>query len=413
MGPLLSYKNIWLSLALISIAPFSIDLDGSGVTANYFMITLLVFAPWGYRYSREGVIFILAMFVSYFMGVAFFSKLDSYFLERQFFSLVVGLVPVLLLFVRIRIPLDGIKLVIITASLIYSVSTMKNLYALGFDLSDLSPLKGLIGSQRYGFILVMGLFLSLERSARSILYPIVTVIIASGILLQFSRAGYIAVAVGAIGYVLCLFHQVNPLSSRRFVVHAPSLRSVVLFLIPIVTLFFVYEEYDQIWHTVDSMYARSYLAFAGFFDGSIQPEGPDGSSEGFRLLLWRQSIDFVLSNNPLLGSGMAGLYLVVPEYLDTGASTHNQYIDVFLRMGLLGLAVYLFLWNKLLVGFYKSSPAIFAGLLGMFVYGLFHETTKLTQGAFVFFILLNIITDKYFNNRAVKPKPGLPSAPNT
>ena len=132
--PLLSYKNIWLLAALISIWPFSISFEGSGVTANYFMIVFLIFAPWGYRYSREGHIFILVMFVSYLIGLVFFSKFDSHFVERQFLSLAVGLIPVLLLFVRIRIPLETINSVVIIASLVYSALTIRQLYVLDLDL---------------------------------------------------------------------------------------------------------------------------------------------------------------------------------------------------------------------------------------------------------------------------------------
>lgn len=393
----LNKKYIWLIAAIVCLIPYSINVGG-GVTANYFMLFFVIFAFYGYRYSNYGFVYLIVIFLSYLIGFVLFSNTDPYFINRQFLSLVAGVIPVFLLFIRIRVPFDTIKLAVIVSSLIYILPTIKHAYISGIGIRDVGLAKSIFGSAGYGFILIFGLFFSMTNQAKSKIFYIISAIILAGIIFTFSRAAYLSAGLGLIAYFICL-------SCRKKWKFNFNVYKIFLQLIFIAAVFHILAGANgvrDLIHAINNMFVYAAQAFVDFFSRKIVLGDVNSvvvgsaTSESARLMLWKQAYDFVVKNNTLFGSGMAGLYLVVPEYLESGVSTHSQYVDVFLRTGLIGLSIYLFMWIKLLKGFWAKSPAAFAGLLSMFVYGVFVETTKLTQGAFIFFILLNLITDKAY-----------------
>lgn len=386
----LNKRHIWLIAAVISLFPFSITVEGAGITANYFMLFFVIFAFYGYRYSKFGFVYLTVVFLSYIIGLTLFSNASPYFIDRQLLSLIAGIIPVLLLFVRIRVPLDTIKLSVIIAALVFSLLVLKNVYAVHIGVPDAFLSKG----NRYGFVLAFGLFFSIANHAKSKIFYVISLIILAGIFFQFSRTVYISTSLGLVSYLTCI--ALTKKWKFNFKTYK-SFAGLALFIVAIYVLVRIYN-FDYVINTLTVVFNYALKACKDFFGQNVVVG--DVSSEGTRLLLWKQAFDFVITNNVLFGSGMAGLYLVVPGYPE-GISAHSQYVDVFLRTGLFGLSVYLIMWLKLLEGFWVKSPPVFAGLLSMFIYGFFHETTKLTQGAFIFFILLNIITDKaYWKCRA-------------
>lgn len=378
-------KYIWLIAAIISLLPFSIMVGGSGVTANYFMLFFVIFAFYGYRYSKFGFVYLVVIFLSYVTGLILFSSGNSYFIERQFLSFIVGIIPVLILFVRIRVSFDTIKLAVIIAALAEALITIKNAYLSYAGISGISFGKG----NRSGFILAFGLFLAMASHTKSKIFYVISAVTLIGIFLQFSRATYISTGLGLLAYLICT--MLAKKWKFNFKIHK-FFAGFALFVVTMYVLMRIYD-FHYIIDSVAHVVTYGLNEIKNFLSQNVI--AGDESSSGTRLLLWKQVYDFVITNNILLGSGMAGLYLVVPGYPD-GMSAHSQYVDVFLRTGLVGLSIYLLMWAKLLKGFWVKSPAVFAGLLSMFIYGFFHETTKLTQGAFIFFILLNLITDEAY-----------------
>lgn len=381
----LNKGKMWLIAAIISLLPFSIAVENAGITANYFMLFFIIFAFDGYRYSKFGFVYLIVIFLSYVIGLALFSNANLYFINRQFLSFIVGIIPVLLLFIRIRVPFDTIKLSVIIAACVYSLLVIKNVYDYYAGVPDVFLGK----CNRYGFILAFGLFLSMANHAKSKIFCIISAIILISIFFQFSRTAYISVSIGLVSYLICTV--LTKKWKFNFKVHR-SLAGFMLFIVAIYILIWIYGIHYVI-DTIAAIFNYALNEIRNFFSQNVIVG--DDSSSGTRLMLWKQAYDFVVTNNILFGSGMAGLYLVVPGYPD-GMSAHSQYVDVFLRTGLVGLSIYLLMWAKLLKGFWVKSPAVFAGLLSMFIYGFFHETTKLTQGAFIFFILLNLITDEAY-----------------
>ena len=77
--------------------------------------------------------------------------------------------------------------------------------------------------------------------------------------------------------------------------------------------------------------------------------------------------------------------------LDDGiGSAHGQYNDVLFRTGFIGLGIYLYVLQKLGSYLYKIDLGLFLGFIGVLVFGLFHETFKVSHGAFVLAFLIGM-----------------------
>ena len=133
-----------------------------------------------------------------------------------------------------------------------------------------------------------------------------------------------------------------------------------------------------------SVLAEGFSSIVNFLDGNVTGER-SGGSDSIRIYHWKKTLE-LWSDRPLLGTGFAGIY----QFSSMG-SVHNQYIDVLFQTGIVGLFFYLYLW---FIAFRYSfnKPELFSGLLAIFFYGLFHETTKLSYVGF----LLVLICSKSF-----------------
>jgi hypothetical protein len=108
------------------------------------------------------------------------------------------------------------------------------------------------------------------------------------------------------------------------------------------------------------------------------------SSLGYRVILWSDVLDFMFSDfNILTGSGFLGVWSMDSKY----GSAHSQYIDVFYRVGIIFFIWYLIITLRIFFYLFKTDKALFAGVLAVAFYGIFHETYKLSHGAFIFSFL--------------------------
>ena len=78
-------------------------------------------------------------------------------------------------------------------------------------------------------------------------------------------------------------------------------------------------------------------------------------------------------------------------------SAHSQYSDVLFRTGLFGFTIYLYLLFRIFKYLSFSNRDLFFGYLSILIYGVFHETFKLSHGAFVLSFLLAMTYDKRLN----------------
>jgi O-antigen ligase len=230
---------------------------------------------------------------------------------------------------------------------------------------------------------MFALFISIEGWSRSFFWPIVTVVLSICIFFTFTRASWIGIIFGFISlFFTKKKSEIKPTKSSRFTLF-------VSFIILLITIIFISRnEFAQI-------------GFQTFYDNieiitNTNPKDFDSeSSEGERFVLWETVLNVVKSNF-ISGTGFAGIHLFTKE----NGSTHNQYVDILLRTGVVGLIFYFYFCLRTLFFYKKFDPYIFSGLVSIFVMGFFHETTKLSYGGFIFFMLCNISFEKFkFKNK--------------
>ena len=95
--------------------------------------------------------------------------------------------------------------------------------------------------------------------------------------------------------------------------------------------------------------------------------------------------------NPVTGGGYLGVWVLFDEL---SGSAHNQYLDILFRTGIIGFIIYIYLLYLIIITLKKFDKSLYWGVLGVVIYGFFHETFKLSQGAFVFSFLLGVVGNR-------------------
>jgi len=151
---------------------------------------------------------------------------------------------------------------------------------------------------------------------------------------------------------------------------------------------YLYIEYP-VEYFLDSLFSLRSKDGSATFD-IANPE----SSEGFRIFLMKTILIFI-GSWPLTGSGFMGIWIL---FEDRVGSAHGQFNDVLFRTGIIGMAIYLYLLQRLGSFLRKRDMGLFLGLIGILFYGLFHETFKLAHGAFVLAFLFGMYATHKRNN---------------
>lgn len=248
-------------------------------------------------------------------------------------------------------------------------------------------LKNVVGSQRYGFVYLLALFVLLHlpvvRRWEAIAKYIAAYIILAGILLTFSRTSVIAFGVAMPLYLLArwLFQSERSLKLVGRHMGIGLAYAAALMVVMLVT----FEFYGQL------IFARYFAvvdeALVGTPAGSAIAEVlVPGGSESTRLAIWSAIVSHTVSR-PVLGSGYLGSWTL--EAVETG-SAHGQYVDVLLRTGPAGIIIYVFLLSRIFLFLSRKDPGLFWGGVAVLVYGLFHETFKESQGAFILAFLIGM-----------------------
>jgi O-antigen ligase len=120
------------------------------------------------------------------------------------------------------------------------------------------------------------------------------------------------------------------------------------------------------------------------------------SSEGYRNYIYKIAFS-IFDKNPFLSNGFLGFWTILPNNI---GSAHSQYLDVFIRTGLIGLFIYIYIIYGILVISFKNNKPLFYGFLSIIFYGFFHETFKLSHGAFIFTVVIYIsMLNEYKENK--------------
>jgi len=377
-------------LFVVMLAPVSLTVADDKVSANYLFVCLLL-SPLGFRHNYLATAYIAFMVVSFMVGVAMFSQFEPDFIIRQATSFFLALIAVLLLFVNLSVRLEELFLAIVLCAVAYSCCAIYMFGAGGFSLADIYLVKGGLREfitdwpQRYVIVLIFAFFIAIRRFASSILWQCAVVPIVTCIFLTFTRAAWLATVAG-----LIVYFPLKKFIDRREAHHAGKKRYLVVYLgiAGLATLLVFAIRNPEIVSAAGTLTTNFFAVVQTNPD-----EASANGSEGERLALYSSIIETIKAN-PLTGTGFAGAYLVI----EGEGSAHGQYMDALLRTGVLGLIFYLFLWVKVLSAYWRTRPEVVAGLIAWFVFGFFHETTKLSYGALIFFVLLNKAYEPQLNS---------------
>jgi len=271
------------------------------------------------------------------------------------------------------------KIAIVIYTFYLSLSNLNELRS--FDLATLGyAAKNQVGNQRYGFLYIIGFWLVFFFQSKSMLLRLskipLLIIIFLGILLTFSRASIVGLIGSGLVFLIIIFGSKIKLTPKNL-----GIFSLYGFGIGIFVAFSGIYEYIAL---PFEYFADRLFAFR-FSDGTANFDlANPASSEGYRIFLIKSILEYAASS-PLFGSGYLGIWIILDDGI---GSAHGQYNDVLFRTGFIGLGIYLYILQKLGSYLYKIDLGLFLGFIGVLVFGLFHETFKVSHGAFVlaFFI---------------------------
>lgn len=367
--------------------PFSLAIGDEGLSANYSFLVLPIFYLFRGKITLPSSKFLLIIsFYTLIFLIASLYQFEFYqFFPRRLISFIIFITMFSYLFIKIDNTLIScFKNAIVLIAIYFSLTTLlKFIFLGGNDLGFAG--KGEVGSQRFGFIYVMSLWiLILYKPSNKILilfkYIMITFIII-GLLLTFSRSGIVAM-----GATLFLFYIKSIVRWFKSPTYSGVITFIILLLLMITGFVLLYIYFPLLFEFFNT---RLFSFFLGTGDETLDVSNED-SSEGFRIFLIKKVLSFVL-NNPVTGGGYLGVWVLFEEL---SGSAHNQYLDILFRTGIIGFIIYIYLLYLIIITLKKFDKSLYWGVLGVVFYGFFHETFKLSQGAFVFSFLLGVVSNR-------------------
>jgi hypothetical protein len=205
---------IALLLFIVCLTPYYIKYEGSGVSVNYFFVLASLFLATLYKCirkpSNETIILVLSLFMLFLVFVSIMElstqlrRLASFLIFLSIFSLsMVKITDKILLIFKVAIVLISVYL---------SIDTIFK-YLFLIDNNLLANAKGLIGSQRFGFVylfsgaIVFGL--KAKGSLSKTLQFLIFCVIVSGIFLTYNRVSFVGIFIVVFFLILSNFISNN------------------------------------------------------------------------------------------------------------------------------------------------------------------------------------------------------------
>jgi O-antigen ligase len=388
----------WLArIALFVVFLFPVVVDQYSV--NYLFAVFAIFAavsvPWAERLRTADKLLLVAIALYtliYVAGVSIDLLNGGGMLVRRTISFAIFMTIFAFSVVDVgESDIRAFKIALISIAAVYSLQALLIFFMVGGSGYGFG-LKNVVGSQRYGFVYLLALFtlIHLPHVGRwgMLAKMIAGYIIMAGLLLTFSRSSIIALLAVLPFYLLAplIFKSVRSKEGIRVVrrrVAVGLAYAVALFVVMPVTLDF----YGAV---ILSRYTVAFETALILPEGVPPPPEADifvaDGSEGTRLKIWSAIINHTMAN-PLTGSSFIGSWAL--DGASTG-SAHNQYFDVAMRTGLPGITMYLLILARLFLFLWRRDQGFFWGGLAVLVYGVFHETFKESQGAFILAFLIGM-----------------------
>ena len=393
----LNIKIILLSiLFIIYLNPFSINLGGDGLSANYIFILFPIFIIFiTSKIKIPPVIFNFYIFVYmfiFFLVVFFQITSDVYFLRRSISFLIFMSIFSYLLINIDKDMIKAFKIALVLLS-VFKASTVVYLYFI-YDLHLLGPkAKGIIGGQRFGFIYLMSFWLIVFYQAKSTIFRILKYIfifiLLSGLLLTFARSSVASLFLSIMFFAFFQIKIKNKISKKKLK------KLIITFFTTVIIFYFLIINYPSVF-SFYNLRIIDFLVEGGFYQEFV--DSNPKKSLGFRVFIFNEVLNY-LSENLFTGSGYLGCWIL---FEDQSCSAHSQYLDVIFRTGFIGFLIYIFILYKILKFLYFNHQDLFYGFFGILIYGFFHETFKLSHGGFVLAFLLGMVFTNNSNKNLLK-----------
>ena len=384
-------KAFLTALFCLFLLPYSFDIGGDGVSGNYLFVffpgLVIYFSKRIYLPSKD-IRIIVILYALIFFAACIYQYWYVEFLDRR----VVSFVLFMSIFLHMGIKIDH-EMILCFKSAIFLVSILSIIFTISryFSLggADLGfGAKGVVGSQRNGFVYLMAIWIAFHYVPATrlllLLKHVAILTLLAGLLLTYSRSTVVSI-IGSLLIFLIAKASANMslrnLLSRKSLVS--SIFAVFVFFVPCLAISVLFPA------TVD-FYLQNLFSLEKPSGDAVYDFVNPQASEGYRVWMATMIAEFVLQN-PLTGSGYLGSWIMIDSL---SGSAHNQYLDVFFRTGIIGFCCYLWLLYRLLRFLKFNEPSLFWGFVGVLIYGLFHETFKLSQGAFILSFLLGMMVQK-------------------
>jgi len=393
---------LWPWLAVFAfLLPISLNINGVGVSANYSYLALLFFLTPPQTWPKLFFLVIFYLAFSYLSGLLFVADAVPGFHFRQFVSFLLFLSALLISVVRL--PFSFLTFARVTAATagVYSVWVVIALIATGTPISNAGMVKSILAGwvpdwpQRYIIVVMLGFFLALLLARKSSRWLFVAGLCGFCIIVSHGRASYFAM-LGAVTLLALLYLRGRDWNGLKRLVYALLLSIVMVAGFAGKGMGDLLLSQEKGARSAISLLLERSAASLGLPVVEEPPKDTQATidhlySEGgeasgnIRLMIWSILLNRMVDDRMWFGSGFAGPYLFDAAI----GSAHSQYIDVLYRTGPLGLILYLGLWAVLVRRCFEHSVELGVAMLAWFIYGFFHETTKYSYGAFLFFSLLS------------------------
>jgi O-antigen ligase len=372
------------ALLVIAFAVFLYPVTGWELSLNYsfalFPVIILILNG-QLRQPPAIILFIIAIFVLICL-IAMVYQLSFVDLGlRRFVSFAVFMTTFTFVVVAIDAEMiAAFKIAVVLMAMCFSLVSIIVLLRVDAAGPVAFEAKNIVGSQRYGFVYLLALWITyFRRPARRISavgkYALMGTLLA-GLFLTFSRGSLVALIGSFTVFALVSLWRWLRRPTSRGIRRAGVVITGVCMLVLL-----VYHSFPVTF----AFYGDRLFGFLASGTVTQHLQDPE-TSEGTRLHIISTSLKYVL-DNPLTGSGYLGVW-ILPEALS--GSAHNQYLDVLFRTGAPGFCAFMYLLFSVLKYLYEDEKALFWGFVAFLVYGLFHETSKESQGGFILAFLLGI-----------------------
>lgn len=260
---------------------------------------------------------------------------------------------------------------VLLSGLVYSLNLISKVY-LEFDVDQIDQLKNMVGSQRYGFVLLFSFWIVLLELRLKLNLSLLTLIPILAVLILGMSLTYSRTTILVLCFTLGIFTLLN-IKSKKIIKLVFSLTGAFVALV----------SFDII-NLPIGYYTKSLFEplFNSGFSNSLLVET---SSEGIRLLRLKEILNHT-AESPFFGTGFLGYWAIAP----IGSSAHSQYGDILLRTGLFGAFFYALTLVSTVVKTWKYSQSTFWALSSILCYSVFHETWKDSHGAYLMALIFHI-----------------------